>query len=166
MHLLQEVPLPFCLVGGELALGGRRLALAIVGARQEVGVLLQRRLGVLGLAPQIGAEEAIGVGEGIEGGLRGGRLGSRVLRDASVIPSLGITKDEQPATSHCPANDNLASPLNGEIRRHLLAADRHNPRSHEAGPCQRLLSYLHSVHETALAGTHHNAPKPSSMDCP
>ena len=36
---------------------------------QEVGVLLQRALGEHGLAPEVGGQEAVGGGQGVEGGL-------------------------------------------------------------------------------------------------
>lgn len=59
-------------------LGESLLLVGNIGLGEQVGVLLQRRLLELGLEPEVGRKEAVGVGQGLEGGLNKVTEGTRV----------------------------------------------------------------------------------------
>lgn len=55
-------------LNAQCRLSSTLVALALA---EDVGVLLERGAGELGLLPEVGGEEAVGVGDGDEGGLEG-----------------------------------------------------------------------------------------------
>ncbi len=74
---------------------------------QGIGILLQRAPDELGLLPQVGCEEAVGVGDGGEGGLEGvleglgraGRRGVGVLDTGKLEKTLHSGRSDERGTA-------------------------------------------------------------------
>jgi hypothetical protein len=101
--------------------------LVALALTQDVGVLLQRGAGELGLGPEVGGQEAVGVGDGSEGGLEGvleglgaaGRGGVGVVDTGQLKQTLDGGRSDEAGTTGSRDELNLLS----EWKHHGLNVD-------------------------------------------